>query len=155
MHYDDERRYYLKQREKYFESFRYFKKFDKVSKSRCDFYIERFKSEIKKTNNDKYYLLLLDTLNDYVKNNNFSFDESIYILVNFIDPELDMVKIYEFCCNKNELEKEIREEFGFYDHALIKVEKIYISKYKKKDDYIFEKNLELKHITTNLEKKDI
>lgn len=141
---EEEKKYYLRQKEKYFIDLKKFNGFIKVNKSRCDFYVERLKNEIKKTNDDNYYLKLIENLNEYIYSGNFSLAESVYILVNFIDPELDMIKIYETYCNKDEIIKEIKNEFGFYDHVIIKMEKIYMAKYKDMDDYIFEKNLELK-----------
>lgn len=147
----EERKFYIGQKEKYLRNLRNFKGFNEVDIDKCNSYVEKFNEEIEKTDDDSYYLFLLTRLNYYISKRNFSLAESIYILVNYIDPELDIIKIYETYCKKNEIVDEIEKEFGFYDQIIVKIEKVYISKYKNSDDYLFEKNLELKHIMTDLE----
>ena len=141
---EKERRYFINQKNKYYEGLREFNGFKGASKSRGNFYVEHFKKQVEMTENDTYYLKFLCLLNEYIQNGNFSVAESIYILVNFIDPELKMLEIYETFCKKDEISSLIKEEFGFYDKNVINLERVYAKRYKKADDYVFEKNLKIK-----------
>ena len=141
---EQERKQYEYQKKKYYESFRDFKGFKDSKIQRSKFYTEHLKGKIDiDLTNDIYYLSLLGLMNDYIKNGNFSLAESIYILVNIIDPELKMLDTYVNCCKRKEIETEIRKEFGFFDKNLIVLENVYAKRYKKETSYELEKNLKL------------
>ena len=104
--------------------------------------IESLKEKYSFDDKGQYYYNLLNNLNNKIYKDNFDKEGSLYILVNVVDSECEMYKIYESESKMQNIQKEIRNKFGFYDNRLINVEEMYIKFYKNEDDYSFSKKLE-------------
>ncbi len=73
----------------------------------------------------------------------FTSEEKIAILIEVIDPNFEIYTIYELNNKIDIIRQEIKKKIGFYNKDLIKLEKLYITKFYDIDDYTFEKNLKL------------
>ncbi len=124
---------------------RNFESFDNLDQinNNINAYIEELKKRYINDNNGTYYYRLLKELTDNIIKKNYSIDEILYILVNSIDPELKIYRIYESNCKIDQIKKEVLSEFSFYDEDLPKLEKLYINKYCDSDKFDFTKKLEL------------
>lgn len=102
---------------------------------------ERFNSE---TYPDEYYYRLLFYIfgGSTYRILKLRFEERIALVIEVIDPEFDMYKIYEEFCNINDINDEIKRKFSFFDENLIRAEKLYIQRFDKIDNYSFIKKLE-------------
>lgn len=71
-----------------------------------------------------------------------SVQKKLAIIIETIDPEFEMYKIYENNSNIKVIKANILAKFGFFDENLIKVEKLYIEKFYDISEYEFTKKLE-------------
>lgn len=104
--------------------------------------IEELKEKYPFDAHGQHYYNLLNHLNNKIYKENFDKEDALYILVNIIDSKCQIYKIYESEYKMQEIEKQIRNIFGFYDDRFIKIEKMYIDFYKNIDEYSFSKKLE-------------
>lgn len=104
--------------------------------------IEELKEKYQFDDHGQYYYNLLNNLNNKIYKEQFDKENALYILVNVIDPECEMYKIYESESKIENIQSEARDKFGFYDSRLINIEKMYVKFYKNVDDYSFSKKLE-------------
>ena len=109
--------------------------FSEINEEKLNDYIELIK--------EKYYVNTLRHLSNRIRKDGMLDKESIYILINSIDPNLEMYQIYERNSILKEVKSEVISSFGFYVDNLLKYEKIYIDYYKNKDEYDFTKKMML------------
>ena len=94
--------------------------------------------------NNEYYNKLLY----FVYKTNYSLlyklsrEKKLALIIETIDPNMDMYRIYEDNCNVKYIEEDIRKEFGFYDKDLIRAEKLYIERFYDNSEFSFTKKLE-------------
>ena len=117
--------------------------FSEINEEKLNDYIELIKEKYKKDEKGMYYVNTLRHLSNRIKKDGILDKESIYILINSIDPNLEMYQIYERNSILKEVKSEVISSFGFYDDNLLKYEKIYIDYYKNKDEYDFTKKMML------------
>lgn len=71
----------------------------------------------------------------------FSSTQKIIFIIKLIDPELKMLDMYYTCSNEQDLRREIRLVFGFYERNFINLEKVYNNYFNIiEDPFISNKN---------------
>ena len=116
-----------------------FQNFENITDERrqeiIDFKNKKYPRIIQIVNPNDLYFYLLFFLNNNNNRLNKDFplntDEKIIFLIECIDPDLEILQIYEWECNINAIKSKIFNKFGFFDINLINFEKRYSEKFKK------------------------
>ena len=91
-----------------------------------------------------YYLLYLDFLKNKIVNRSITPEEAATILLNVLDSDFELYKIFEDNCNILNIKDESMKRFHFFDKKLLELEKKYIKLNNLEDEYSFAKRKELK-----------
>ena len=74
--------------------------------------------------------LAYNLLNKFRDLHLFTVEEQVITFILIADPDLDLLRIYEEESNYHVVEKRAKEELGFYNKGLIKVEQLYHDKFE-------------------------
>ena len=99
--------------------------FSNQNKEIINYYIESYRERHEVYDLSKYSTMLKE-LSELIYKKKISDCDAATIVINVIDPDLDIFSIYEENSKMDRVKSEIKEKFNFYDSNLLRFEKKYV-----------------------------
>lgn len=125
----------------FYQSYHLFQRFQRLSEDKVEqiwpiLQIWRESATFQTCQNMKQkYLKTLFYLNEYTMGD---FDEKAYFLIQAIDPDVQVLQMYEISCTMKEAKQNLLQKFGFADLRLARIEQAYAEKFLSPEQWRFE-----------------